>query len=57
MTLAFTVGIGMVAPAQTLPLRAYGVELGTLPVGENNAITDVEGVRVGQVTFNSRATP
>ena len=41
----------MVASAQTLPLRAYGVELGTLPVGENNAITDVEGVRVGQVTL------
>ncbi len=51
MTLAFAVGIITVAPAQTLPLRAYGVEIGTLPVGENNAITDVAGVRVGQVTL------
>lgn len=51
MTLVFAAGVGYAAPAQTLPLRAYGVETGTLPVGENNAITDVPGVRVGQVTL------
>ena len=51
LILAFAVGAGVVAPAQTLPLRAYGVEVGTLPVGENNAITDVSDVRVGQVTL------
>ncbi len=51
MTLAFTAAVSYSTQAQTLPLRAYGVEVGTLPTGENNAITDVEGVRVGQVTL------
>ena len=44
-------GVSIATQAQTLPLRAYGVEIGTLPVGENNAITDVPGVRVGQITL------
>ena len=51
LALAFATGLCCAAPAQTLPLRAYGVEIGTLPVGTNNAITDVSGVRVGQATL------
>lgn len=51
LTLVFAAAVGYAAPVQTLPLRAYGVEIGTLPVGKNNAITDVPGVRVGQVTL------
>lgn len=31
----------------TKRLRDYGVEIGVLPIGENNAITDVKGVSVG----------
>ncbi len=30
--------------------REYGVKIGVLPTGKNNAITDVAGVKVGQVT-------
>ena len=32
--------------------REYGIEIGDLPVGRENAITDVAGVRVGHVTLN-----
>jgi L-aminopeptidase/D-esterase-like protein len=31
-------------------LRDLGIEIGTMPVGEHNAITDVPGVRVGHAT-------
>lgn len=31
--------------------REYGLGFGVLPVGPNNAITDVEGVMVGHVTY------
>lgn len=31
--------------------RDVGIRIGTLPVGPNNAITDVDGVRVGHVTL------
>ncbi|WP_299759115.1 P1 family peptidase [uncultured Pontibacter sp.] len=31
--------------------REYGVQIGVLPTGRYNAITDVAGVRVGQVTL------
>ena len=30
--------------------REYGIKIGILPTGKNNAITDVPGVTVGQVT-------
>lgn len=33
-------------------VRAHGIEIGILPTGPFNAITDVEGVLVGQVTLN-----
>jgi len=31
--------------------RAYGVRIGVLPTGTNNAITDVKGVKVGHTTL------
>ena len=31
----------------------FGVTIGKLPRGERNAITDVPGVRVGQVTIDT----
>ncbi|MGO1245602.1 MAG: P1 family peptidase, partial [Sphingobacterium sp.] len=36
--------------------RDYGVSIGVLPTGKNNAITDVEGVLVGQTTINKGDT-
>lgn len=35
--------------------RELGITIGTLPVGSNNAITDVTGVRVGHFTLNEGA--
>lgn len=37
--------------AQRPRARALGIEIGSLPTGAYNAITDVEGVRVGHVTL------
>ncbi|MEK6476843.1 P1 family peptidase [Catalinimonas sp. 4WD22] len=37
--------------AQTRTLRSYGVNIGILPTGPHNAITDVEGVLVGHETL------
>jgi len=37
-----------ISPAR---LRALGIQIGTYPTGENNAITDVPGVRVGHTTL------
>ncbi|MGQ0588324.1 MAG: P1 family peptidase, partial [Sphingosinicella sp.] len=43
----------MSAAAETRPrAREQGVEIGVLPTGPLNAITDVAGVRVGHVTLN-----
>lgn len=39
------------ASAQNKRLRDYGVSLGVMKTGANNAITDVAGVTVGQVTL------
>ncbi|MEO1261510.1 MAG: P1 family peptidase [Bacteroidota bacterium] len=36
---------------QAQRIRDFGIEPGVLPTGKWNAITDVEGVRVGQVTL------
>ncbi|WP_407653388.1 DmpA family aminopeptidase [Brevibacillus ruminantium] len=33
-------------------VREYGIEIGKLPIGRKNCITDVEGVRVGHVTLD-----
>lgn len=40
--------------SQTRP-RELGLKIGVLPTGSLNAITDVEGVKVGQVTINQEA--
>lgn len=37
--------------AQDKRPREYGIEIGVLPVGKNNAITDVPGVEVGHSTL------
>jgi len=37
-------------------LREYGINLGHLPTGKNNLITDVAGVKVGHVTLDSGST-
>ncbi|MEZ5040663.1 MAG: P1 family peptidase [Saprospiraceae bacterium] len=37
--------------AQNKRLRDYGVSIGVVPTGKFNAITDVEGVKVGQQTL------
>ncbi|MDX1940944.1 MAG: P1 family peptidase [Saprospiraceae bacterium] len=37
--------------AQKSRPRALGIKIGVLPTGANNAITDVAGVKVGQVTL------
>lgn len=39
--------------SRKLRLRDLGIEIGALATGRFNAITDVEGVRVGQVTIRS----
>lgn len=39
--------------AQKLRARDYDIEIGILKTGENNAITDVTGVKVGHVTLRS----
>jgi len=41
---------GTVRAQERKRAREYGVKVGILPTGKNNAITDVPGVRVGQVT-------
>lgn len=40
----------MPSPAPRPRARSYGLRFGDLPTGAHNAITDVPGVRVGQVT-------
>lgn len=32
--------------------RDYGIQIGVMPTGKLNAITDVKGVKIGQVTLN-----
>ena len=49
--LAFLLSIPL--QAQQKRLRDYGIEIGVLPTGQNNAITDVEGVTVGHTTIIS----
>lgn len=40
------------APLARRRAREYGIDIGILPTGPRNAITDVPGVLVGQVTLN-----
>ncbi|ASF41237.1 aminopeptidase [Halobacillus halophilus] len=39
-----------------LRIRDFGIDIGTLSTGRRNAITDVEGVRVGHCTLSERST-
>ncbi|MBC3787522.1 D-aminopeptidase [Spirosoma sp. LMG 31448] len=48
--IGYLVSTGLLAQPVKRP-RAYGIHLGVLPPGPLNAITDVPGVRVGQVTI------
>ncbi len=45
------IGILLIQQIQAQRLRDYGVEIGVLPTGKNNAITDVPEVTVGHVTL------
>jgi D-aminopeptidase len=49
-TLFFSIAQSIMAQTSKRP-RDYGIKLGVLPTGPFNAITDVPGVRVGQVTL------
>lgn len=50
--LALAMSISINAEAQNRKrAREYDLEIGVLPTGPNNAITDVKGVQVGQVTL------
>ncbi|UBM59813.1 P1 family peptidase [Marinilongibacter aquaticus] len=42
--------LGYSTQAQQKTLRDYGLEIGVLPIGQFNAITDVQGLKVGHVT-------
>ncbi len=43
--------IGMNVYSQNKRLRDYGIEIGVLKIGKDNAITDVTGVKVGHETI------
>jgi len=43
--------IGIHSFSQTRRARDYGIKIGVLKTGKNNAITDVEGVKVGHKTL------
>jgi D-aminopeptidase len=43
--------IGINSHAQQKRVRDYGIEIGVLKTGKNNAITDVKGVKVGHTTI------
>lgn len=49
-TLFLTIGCNLMAQSAKRP-RDYGIRFGVVPTGLLNAITDVPGVRVGQVTL------
>ncbi|MBL6448050.1 P1 family peptidase [Fulvivirga sp. 29W222] len=50
LTLILTVTVLMHVNSQTKRLRDYGIKIGVLKTGQNNAITDVAGVKVGHTT-------
>jgi D-aminopeptidase len=51
IALAILVFLALPVHAERARARSLGVEIGTLPTGELNAITDVNGVAVGHVTL------
>ena len=42
---------GIESFSQTKRVRDYGIEIGVFKTGKNNAVTDVEGVKVGHTTL------
>jgi D-aminopeptidase len=51
MILSLTLISPSALPVQTNRCRDLGIRIGVLETGQNNAITDVAGVKVGQVTL------
>jgi D-aminopeptidase len=51
MILSLILTSPIASPAQTSRCRDLGIRIGVLKTGQNNAITDVAGVKVGQVTL------
>jgi D-aminopeptidase len=49
--LLFLFTLPVYSEAQTKRLRDYGIEIGVMKPGRNNAITDVPGVKVGHTTL------
>jgi len=49
LLILFTVHLNLIA--QNKRVRDYGIEIGVLKTGINNAITDVKGVKVGHTTL------
>ncbi|GAB3505057.1 P1 family peptidase [Spirosoma knui] len=54
-TLSLQIAYTSMAQSPKRP-RDYGIRFGVLPTGQHNAITDVAGVRVGQVTLQQGQT-
>jgi D-aminopeptidase len=54
--LIFTLILTVHMNAQTKKPRELGIIIGVIPTGNNNTITDVPGVKVGQVTINKGDT-
>lgn len=50
LTLLLCAVVVMNVNSQTKRVRDYGIEIGVLKTGQNNAITDVPGVKVGHTT-------
>lgn len=51
ISLAVLLLISINSFSQNKRIRDYGIEIGVLKTGENNAITDIEGVKVGHTTL------
>ncbi|MDB4539389.1 P1 family peptidase [Saprospiraceae bacterium] len=51
LLLFFSFFICFYITAQKKQLRDFGIEVGVLPIGENNTITDVKNVQVGHFTL------
>ena len=51
LLLTLIISISMTSYAQNKRVRDYGIEIGVLKTGKLNAITDVDGVKVGHTTL------
>ena len=50
----FIAGLALISSEERPRMRDFGIETGTMKTGEWNTITDVPGVKVGQVTLIER---